>query len=230
MLTYNKTTGEIFLYDEIGPGFLGLIDDQQIVQALADIGPEQRVTVRINSPGGFVDEGVSIVNALKRHPGGVDTVVDSLAASMASMIMLAGESRRIAANAKVMIHSVRGGAFGTAGDLRKSADIFDKYQQAALEQYADVMGIEVDQVNDLLEAETWYLGQEAVEAGLATQLDDASDVEPVKIASNRYKHTPKDLVDDSMRIAASVSKPAEPVRRIAAEAAQRQIKLRHNFG
>ncbi len=223
MLSYDPTTGEIFLYDEIGPGWLGMIDDKQVVEALSDIGKQNRVTVRINSPGGFVDEGVGIFNALKRHPGGVDTVVDSLAASMASQIMLVGEKREIANNAKVMIHSVRGGAYGTASELRKTADVFDKYEQAAVADYAEKMGIDADEVRYLLDEETWYLGSEAVEAGLATAVIGESNVEPVRVAENRYKNTPKDLIDDSIGSIVAVSAPN---RRIAASGAQSQMSRR----
>lgn len=223
MLNFNPSTGEIFLYDEIGPGWLGMIDDLQVIEALQQIGSNNRVLVRINSPGGGVDQGIGIYNALKRHPGGVDTVVDSVAASMASQIMLVGENRTIAKNAKVMIHSVRGGVWGTANDVRKFADVIDKYQAASIGIYAEVMGLDSEEIEYLLDEETWYMGQEAVDAGLATGIDGESEIEPVKIAASRYKHTPKDLIDDRPQIAA-VSRP--PERRIAAEAAQRQMSHR----
>jgi ATP-dependent protease ClpP protease subunit len=84
MFKVDTNTGEIFIYDEIGPEWAGMIDDGMVIDALEQLNGK-RALVRLNTPGGFMDVGVGIVNALRRYDGGVDTVVDSLAASMGTV-------------------------------------------------------------------------------------------------------------------------------------------------
>jgi ATP-dependent protease ClpP protease subunit len=120
MFSYNTSTKEIFLYDYIGPEWFGMIDAGAVQEALNAI--PGRATVRINSGGGGVDEGIGIYEMLRRHPGGVDVVVDSSAYSIASVIMLAGESLTMARGAAAMLHSPwMMFASGNAKELRKIA-------------------------------------------------------------------------------------------------------------
>lgn len=193
MFTFDLDTGEIFLYDYIGPEWMGLIGAGAFKEAISEIG-DKRLTVRINSGGGVIDEGVAIYNMLKRHTAGVDTVVDSLAASLASHIMLAGESRTIARNAKMMIHDPRlMFAGGTAKELRKLADELDVYQESVVQDYADASGKTVEQINEIMEAETWYTSSQAVENGFATAIDGEA-IAPAAIAPGQFRHTPKELI------------------------------------
>ncbi len=103
MFAVDTKTNEIFLYDDIGPAWLGMIDATSVIAGLKQM-EGKRVLLRINSPGGSVDEGAAIYNAIKRHPGGVDVAIDGLAASIAGYIAMAGEKVTIAANARMMIH------------------------------------------------------------------------------------------------------------------------------
>jgi len=90
MFAVDTKTNEIFLYDDIGPAWLGMIDATSVIAGLKQM-EGKRVLLRINSPGGSVDEGAAIYNAIKRHPGGVDVAIDGLAASIAGYIAMAGE-------------------------------------------------------------------------------------------------------------------------------------------
>ena len=78
-----------------------------------------RATVRINSPGGSADEGIAIYNTLKRYAGGVDTINEALAASAASVIFLAGETRTMSAGSRLMIHRALTIEIGNADRMRK---------------------------------------------------------------------------------------------------------------
>lgn len=189
MFDIDTATGEMFLYDEIGPGYMGMIDGSTVIAALAKYKKKQRVTARINSPGGSVDEAIAIYNALERHPGGVDVIVDSLAASAASYIAMVGERISIAANAAIMIHSPWTLAVGNADELRRTADLLDKYESRLVQGYGKRMQISDEEVSALLMAETWYVGGEAVEAKLA---DEVSVIvrEPATVAEGRYAKTP----------------------------------------
>ena len=177
MFAYDVKKSEIYIYDVIGDPEWGMIGAASVIAALNKM-QGKRVTVRINTPGGSVDEGIPIFNAMKRHPGGVDTVVDGLAASMGSHLMLAGINRRIARNAMVMIHNPMSIAFGNANDMRKTADVLDKYLERMLPDYAETTGKTPEELRVLLDAETWYVGQEIIDNGFALSMDDRDADEP----------------------------------------------------
>lgn len=197
MFSANQETGEIFIYDEIGPAWWGLIDAATVINSLEQMGGK-RVTARINTPGGSVDEGVAIFNALERYPGGVDTVIDSLGASIGSYIFLAGERRIIAKNARMMIHEPWTIAFGNSTELRNTADVLDTYRDSLILDYAEKMEIDTEAVKALLQAETWYTAQEAVDAKLATEIGNKVTTEPPTIAEGRFRNTPSSLLKPAM--------------------------------
>ena len=179
MFSYDAKKAEIRIYGVIGDPEWGMIGASEVVDALAKM-DGKRVKVHINSPGGNIDEGIAMFNALKKHNGGVDTVVDSLAASMGSYLMLVGRTRTISKNAMVMIHNPMTMAFGNAIELRKTADTLDKYLARMLPVYAKKTGKPVEELQPLLDAETWYVGQEIIENGFATEIDDNDSAdEPV---------------------------------------------------
>jgi len=164
-------TGEIFLYDAIGSSFWGMIDAATVLPDLAKMSG-RKVTLRISSPGGSVDEGRAIFNALKRHQGGVDVVVDSSAYSIASYIAMAGDRVVMAKNAMMMVHNPWTMAMGSAAELRKTADVLDKYRDSILDAYMDRTKKDRKKIVAILDAETWYTAQEAVAAGFATEVGD----------------------------------------------------------
>jgi ATP-dependent Clp protease protease subunit len=164
-------TGELYLYDGIGDAMWGMIDAATV---MADLGKMagRRVTLRISSPGGSVDEGRAIYNALKRHQGGVDVVVDSSAYSIASYIAMAGDRVVMAKNAMMMLHNPWTMAFGDSNELRKTADVLDKYRDSIIDAYTDKSKKDRKKMMAILDAETWYTAQEAVDAGFATEVGD----------------------------------------------------------
>jgi ATP-dependent Clp protease protease subunit len=177
MFAYDTKKAEIYIYDVIGDPDWGMIGAMQVIDALKQMAGK-RVTVRINSPGGSVDEGIPMYNAMARHEGGVDTVVDGIAASMGSYLMLAGEKRTIAKNSMVMIHNPMTIAWGNSGELRKTADVLDKYLDRMLPDYSAKTGKTIDELKPLLDAETWYVGQEILDNGFADHMDDREADDP----------------------------------------------------
>lgn len=171
MFSYDLDTSEISIYDEIGPSWWGLIDAQTVTNALDQM-KGKHITVRLNTPGGSVDEGIAIYNALTRHKGGVTTIVDSLAASMGSYLLQAGEQRIVASNAMVMIHDPWSISMGNATNLRKDADVLDKYALRMIPHYAARSGKTDDEILQIMAEESWYAGKEAVEAGFADVVQD----------------------------------------------------------
>jgi len=190
MYQADHETGEIFLYDGIGDAFWGMIDAATVIADLNKLAG-RRITLRISSPGGSVDEGRLIYNALQRHKGGVDVVVDSSAYSIASYIAMAGERVVMAKNAMMMIHNPWTMAFGDASELRKIADVLDKYRDSIVDAYTDKSEKDKKAVKAILDAETWYTAQEAVDAGFATEVGDIIAGDAPAFAKAMYTGKPK---------------------------------------
>ena len=187
MYDFDKATGEMFLYDDIGPAWMDMIDASTVINSLREY--KGRVTVRINSPGGSVDEAVAIFNALERHAGGVDVAIDSLAASAASFIAMVGEKITIADGAMVMIHSPWTVTMGNAAQLRKDADVLDKYEGRISGAYQKRMKLDPEAMAAMLADETWFNASESITAGLADATGNYA-VQPAIVASGRFAKTP----------------------------------------
>jgi len=192
MFDFDTNTSEVFLYDDIGPAWMGMIDASSVMAALKQMPDDAPVTVRINSGGGSADEAVAIYNALERHRGEVNVAIDSIAASAASYIAMVGKTITIAKGGVIMIHSPWTIAMGNAMDMRKTADKLDLYEQRITEAYAARMQgkYSEEEIKQFLADETWFSADEAVEAGLATSVENII-AEPVMIAEGRYAKTPK---------------------------------------
>jgi ATP-dependent protease ClpP protease subunit len=167
-------TAEVTIYEELGYFGVTAADFLAEVKAL-DV---SRIDVRINSPGGDLFDGVAIFNGLRDHPAEVTTYVDGLAASAASVIMQAGDRRVVAKASQVMIHDGHGLVVGNAADMREMADLLDKTSDMLAGVYADRAGGNADGWRDAMRAETWYDADEAVEAGLATEVAGAKGQDP----------------------------------------------------
>lgn len=156
-------TTELLLYDEIGYWGITATD---VVKALADISSPQ-ITLRVSSPGGDVFDGIAIFNALRGHPATVNVVVDSLAASAASFIAMAGDTITVNDAAQVMIHDASGFAYGNAADMEHMRALLDRVSDTIAGIYAGRAGGTVADWRQVMRAETWFSGPEAVAAGLA---------------------------------------------------------------
>lgn len=160
------TAGEIFLFGEIAAESEGGIDAAMVLRALKAIG-NKPARVYIDSVGGNVDAGISIYNLLESHAPGVTTIVSSLAASIASVILQAGQRRIVYSNSVVMVHSPMTAAYGNATDMRRMADLIDRYEARLTSIYTSRTGISTDRIRQMLKDETWFSGQEIVSAGFA---------------------------------------------------------------
>lgn len=160
---------EIFLYGEIGAKRWGAIDGASVKDALKQCG-DKPVTLYFTSPGGSVDEGVAIYNAIANHKQGVTVVVDAMAASIASYILMAGTKRIVYGNSVVMIHNPWTSLAGDAEELRKSAELLDRYGDRLLDAYATASGHSRQEIRRMMDAETWFFGEEIVDAGFADEL------------------------------------------------------------
>ena len=158
---------EVSIYDEIG---FGGVTAKQFSADLKKL-KGQHIDLRINSVGGSVIEGAAIFNALKRHKGGLTVHIDGLAASMASVIAMAGEETRIAENALLMIHNPWSMTMGDAADLRKEADVLDKLKATLVNAYVRKTGQPRAAIEQMMDDEKWMDAQEALELGFVDEID-----------------------------------------------------------
>jgi len=166
----NRDSGPtlIHIYDEIG--YVGVTAQQFMSDIAAIKGPME---VHLNTPGGEVFDGIAIYNALKQR-GNVTIVVDSLAASIGSVIAQAGNPTVVAKNAQIMIHDGFGMTVGNAADMREMADLLDKASDNIASIYAEKSGKPAEQWRNAMRKETWFSAEEAVAAGLADHVQGAS--------------------------------------------------------
>ena len=163
------------IYDDIGGGdsFFGPtgISAQAFAQEIGDIKGD--IDVHINSAGGDVFDGIAISNAINGHHGFVSTVVDGLAASIASVIAQSGRRRTMQAGSMMMIHDAMGGSFGNEDEMRKMASTLSKVSDNLAAIYANrsKRGT-ADSWRASMKEETWYTAEEAVVAGLADAIGE----------------------------------------------------------
>jgi ATP-dependent Clp endopeptidase proteolytic subunit ClpP len=160
-------TAEISIYDVIG---LWGVSARDFIRQLKGV-TAKKIDLRIHSPGGDVMEGHAIYNALQRHPATITSHIDGMAASMASVVALAGETVCIAANGMMMIHNPSGGSCGgTAEDHRKSADILDKIKSVLVSAYEQKTNLPRAEIEEMMDDETWMTAQEALDLGFVDSI------------------------------------------------------------
>lgn len=133
--------------------------------------------VEINSPGGEVMAGLGMFNMLRNWASAegrsVTTRVTGIAASIASVVALAGDKRVMPKNAFAMVHQASGMAWGTADELRETAQVLDKIDGSLRNIYIDRMGVDEAKAAEIMSKDTWLTAEEALELGFATELSDA---------------------------------------------------------
>lgn len=168
-ITNRAGTGptQVTIYDEIG--FVG-VTAKDFVNDLSSISGD--LELHLASNGGEVFDGIAIYNGLKQRSGTITVVVDSIAASIASVIAMAASPGRllIAPTASMMVHDAQGMAGGPSSEMRKMGDLLDQQSDNIASIYAERTGKPAAYWRDIMRNETWYIGQQAVDAGLADRL------------------------------------------------------------
>lgn len=177
---------EVYIYDEIGGWGITAKD---FASALKAVPKDHKITLRINSPGGSVVDGAAIYNLLAERSASITTKIDGLAASMASVVALAGSEVQMADNALMMIHDPIGWAFGDSEEMRKTADVLDKFGSTIVNAYAKKTGKSEADIKAAMADETWFTAQEAKDWGLVDKV-----CEPMKAAAKfdlkRFRNVP----------------------------------------
>ena len=142
-----KASAEILIYEDIGEGFFTSgVTAQCFLKELRALGEVNHLDIRINSNGGSVFDGVAIYNALRQHPASKTVHVDGIAASIASIIAMAGDEIHMGQGAYMMIHDPSGLAMGTAEQMRETANLLDGIKAQLVDIYTSRTGIEADAI------------------------------------------------------------------------------------
>lgn len=199
-------TPKLYIYDEIG--YWG-DTAKDLADALKDVQGDT-IDVHLNSPGGDIFDGLAIYQALKDHPANVTVRIDGLAASIASVIAMAGDKIVMAPKASLMIHDGWTMSVGNAEELRKTADLLDKQSQIIASVYADrnALGYGEDHFRALMREETWFTADEALEAGLVDEVEGKKAAEvPEPFALDVFNHAGREKAP-APKIKAEVTDPA----------------------
>lgn len=152
-----EISDETWFGDEVTPG----IFRDELSDGQGDI------AVWINSPGGDVFAAAQIYNMLRDYNGKVTVKIDSLAASAASVIAMAGDEILMGPTALMMIHNPMTVAAGSFGEMQKAMDMLDEVKQAIINAYEDKTGMRRGKISSLMDAESWFNAKKAVELGFA---------------------------------------------------------------
>lgn len=193
----NGKRGEIFLYEEIGEGWFGGTTAKSFSDEVKALGKVDAIDIYINSPGGSVFEGLAIYNQIKRMDVRKDVHIDGIAASIASIIAMAGDTITIAANGTMMIHDPWGVALGTADEMRKSADALDLLRGTLLDTYVARTGGDRDEIGNWMSSETWMNADDALKRGFVTAKAGETKISASFALLDKFKNTPRALRDDA---------------------------------
>lgn len=177
-----ETKAEILIYGSIGfSWYEDSISANSFVEALKAL-PDtiNEIDVRINSPGGDVFEGWVIYNRLKQHKAKITTHIDGMAASIASIIMLAGDTIIMGEGAQIMIHNAWTFAGGNSRELDAVSNRLQEIDQQLISAYAKKTKLSRDEISGYMEKETWFNADLAMELGFA----DSKSEETLAIAAS----------------------------------------------
>lgn len=220
----DNTTAEIAIFGDIGKSYWDddAVSAKQFLDTLKALPASvAALTVRVNSLGGSAFDGVAIANALRTWQRAVDgrsvtTIVEGIAASAASVVIMAGSTIQIADNALVMIHKAWSYEVGNADRMRKIATALDKVDAAIVATYRWHSGQSEAAILQLMADETWMTAAEAVAHGLATEtvqgLQAAACLDPRAMAALTIPEAYRDRVQ-----ALLTPEPTAPVAAAATE-------------
>jgi len=172
----NGKSLDIAINDDIGD-FFGT-SSEDIAKVLKNNPSVENINVDINSFGGSLFDGISIFNQLQEHSATVNTSVSGVAASAASLIFMAGDNRTMNTGSFLMIHKPSVVGMANADEMRKTADTLDMFQDSIVDIYESKVSISREEINSMVDEETWLSGTSALDMGFATeQSESVAEVE-----------------------------------------------------
>ena len=172
-----KGESTLTIYGDIGESYWWeSTSATDVDNALINAGDNDLV-VHLNSPGGSAFDGIAIYNRLKNHNGKVTIHVDGWACSAASVIAMAGDEVIMGAGAMLMIHEASNIVWGSKNEFRKQADLLEKLEDGIIDIYMMKSNIEREEIKKMVDNETWFSANDALEIGFATSTATSSSVE-----------------------------------------------------
>lgn len=202
------TEAEIILYAGIGMDWWGegsMVSAKQFSDELKKLEPTvNKINLRINSPGGDVFDGLAIYNRLKQHKAKVTVHIDGLAASISSIIALAGDEIIMGEGALYMVHLPWTFAGGNRMDLDNTVSRLLDVEEQMISIYKKKTGMERSEIKSLLEAETWLGADEALEKGFVTsKVEDSVPIAASAIESRWITKKPKSYNSETKVLSAA---------------------------
>lgn len=197
-----EEAADVFIYDVIGESWDGeSVSAKDFISRLNGM-KRKKLNIRINSPGGSVFDGVAIYNAIANHEAEVTTVVEGLAASIASIIALAGKTVKMAENATYMIHNPWTLAWGDAAAMRKMADSLDVIKDTLVNTYERRTKKDRKAIADAMDEETWFTAQTAKQWGFVDEVipgvEARACVTGNTIAALNFAKAPQSLAEEPL--------------------------------
>jgi ATP-dependent protease ClpP protease subunit len=188
------------------------VTPQDIKKALDEMGDVTKVKVSVNSYGGECDAGILIYNILddyrKRKNISIDVTIDGVAASMGGVIAMVGDKVTMHDNAILMLHKPIGAICGNSDEMRKQADVLDKYEQRLINIFMSRFKGTEDELKEIISAETWYLADEAKERGfvdevIPTPLKAVASAKGIVVNDVEFGRDILDKIKDKIKITES---------------------------
>ena len=180
---------EIYVYGVIGGDWFGDgATASQFAKDLKALGDVKAIDLHLDSEGGSVQDAQAMYTLLVAHPAAVTTHIDGWACSAASFLAMAGSEILIGEGGMFMIHNARMMACGEAEDLERGAALLRTTNQTILQKYVDRTGLPADKVKAWMDAETWWTGKEAVDAGFCNRV-----VANLKVAAVAAREGKRDI-------------------------------------
>lgn len=196
----DKSTGELTLYGEISneSWYGDEVTPKEFKSGLDDLGDIETLNIYINSPGGDVFAGQTIYSILKRHKAHKNVYIDGLAASIASVIAMAGSTIFMPKNSMMMIHNPWTVGMGNASDFRKLAEDLDKIRESLISAYEDRSILNKEEIIEIMDKETWLTASECETYGFCDVVEDEKNIAALigKDMLKKYKNTPIGLIED----------------------------------
>ena len=168
--------GHIFIQGIISPWQdkaaeeYGEVNIKQVTQQIQNNADAEKLIVHIHSPGGDVDEGFGIHDILVASGKVIETRIEGLCASIATVIALAGTTRQITENSEFMIHNPWGGSMGDADELQKYADQMKDVEKKIIDFYASKTGTGKKALDEMMKNESWLTAKQALDMGFVTEI------------------------------------------------------------
>ncbi len=194
----DDNTGELTLYGEISneTWWGDEVTPKEFKADLDSLGEIDTLNIYINSPGGDVFAGQAIHSILKRHKAHKNVYIDGLAASIASVVVMSGDTIFMPKNAMMMIHNPWTFGVGDAEEFRKLAEDLDKIRESLIAAYENRSALLRDEIIKLMDEETWLTAKECLEYGFCDEVEEERQIAACidKGLLMKYKNTPKKLL------------------------------------